>query len=158
MTPAPTRVHQRILIALGAQFYNQLVGMPCQVYPAPFDVRLPNGSAKDEATDTVVQPDLVVVCDSTKLDERGCKGAPDLAIEIVSPSSGTMDQKIKFALYEKVGVKEYWIVQPAEKVVIVFTLGENNQYGRPSVYSEEDQIAVPLLGEVTIDLGPVFAE
>jgi len=158
MTPGPSRIHQGILVCLVSSFHQQLAGQACKVYCAPFDVRLANETATDQDTDTVVQPDLLVVRDSSKLDERGCKGAPDLVVEIVSPSSGTMDQKIKFALYEKAGVKEYWIVYPAEKIVMVFTLGENSQYGRPSVYSQEDKIAVPLLGAVTIDLGPVFAE
>ncbi|HBG08266.1 MAG: hypothetical protein A2075_06815 [Geobacteraceae bacterium GWC2_58_44] len=158
MTPAPSRVHQAISIALAAQFYLQLVGKPCEVYCAPFDVRLPAGSEKDEEIDTVVQPDLVVVCDSSKLDERGCKGAPDLAVEIVSPDSARMDLKKKFALYEKAGVKEYWVVQPAEKIVMIFKLGADGEFGKPSIYSQEDQVSVPLLGEITIDLQPVFAE
>ncbi len=156
MTPAPSRTHQRILLALGSQFYQQLKGKRCEVYCAPFDVRLPAGSQDDEDTDTVVQPDVVVICDPSKLDERGCKGAPDLAVEIVSPYSGAMDQKIKFALYEKAGVKQYWVVQPVEMIVMVFELGANNEYGKPTVYSKDDKIAVRLLGELEIDLQPVF--
>ena len=99
----------------------------------------------------------MVVCDNSKLDERGCKGAPDLVIEIVSPYSGTMDLKIKFALYEKAGVKEYWVVQPTEKIVMVFQLGANAEYGKPSFYSPEDKITVALLGDLEIVLQPVFA-
>jgi len=158
MTPAPSRNHQAISIALAAQFYQQLIGRPCEVYAAPFDVRLPSGPESDEEIDTVVQPDLVVVCDSSKLDERGCKGAPDLVVEIVSPQSARMDLKRKFALYERNGVKEYWVVQPAEKVVMIFTLGANGEYGKPAVFSREDRVPVPLLGELTIELEPVFGE
>lgn len=157
MTPAPSRTHQKISVALVSQFYRQLTGKPCEVYCAPFDVRLPAGSERDEEIDTVVQPDLVIVCDSFKLDERGCKGAPDLVVEIVSPQSARMDLKIKFALYEKAGVKEYWVVQPAEKIVMVFKLGANGEFGKPSVYSQEDQV-VPLLGDLSVDMLPVFAE
>ena len=157
MTPAPSRAHQRAVIAMGSQFYQQLLGKQCEVYCAPFDVRLPTSDQKDEEIETVIQPDLLVVCDSSKLDDKGCKGAPDLVVEVVSPHSAIMDLKIKFALYEKAGVKEYWIVHPNERIVMVFTLGANGEYGKPAVYAQEDRISVAPLVEVEIDLQPVFA-
>ena len=158
MTPAPSTTHQRIVVELVSKFHQQLIGKSCQVFCSPFDVRLPNASQNDEETDTVVQPDLLVVCDVSKLDERGCKGAPDLAVEIVSPQSVKMDLKVKFALYEKAGVKEYWVVQPAEKILMVFVLGANGEYGKPAVYTQEDKVSIPFLGIQEIDLQPVFAE
>jgi len=158
MTPAPGRLHQAILGALFAQLYLQLRETGCNVYPAPFDVRLPSAAETDDEIDTVVQPDVVVVCDRGKLDERGCKGAPDLVMEILSPGSARHDMKKKLVLYEQAGVKEYWVVHPAEKLVMVFSLGANGEYGKPAAYTEEDQVSVPLLGEVTIDLQQVFVE
>jgi Uma2 family endonuclease len=158
MTPAPSRAHQKISVALVSQFYQQLTGKPCEVYCAPFDVRLPVGSERDEDIYTVVQPDLVIVCDSSKLDERGCKGAPDLVVEIVSPQSARMDLKIKLSLYEKAGVKEYWVVQPTEKIVMVFNPGANGEFGKPSVYSQEDIVPIAVLGGLAIDMQPVLMD
>ena len=94
MSPAPSRVHQEISMELARQIANHLIGKNCRVYAAPFDVRLPKGGEKDEQIETVVQPDLVVVCDESKLDERGCKGPPDLIIEILSPHTAAKDMKI----------------------------------------------------------------
>lgn len=157
MTPAPSRVHQEILLAVADAFYRYLEGKPCKVYVAPFDVRLPEGDEKDEEIQTVVQPDLVVVCDPTKLDEKGCRGTPDLVMEITSPATARRDQREKFLLYEKAGVKEYWIVNPTDKIVTVFILNENGKYGRPEIYSDEDSIEVGLFsGDLVIDLKPAF--
>jgi len=117
MVPAPSRRHQGISMELGRQLSNYLLDKKCEVYVAPFDVRLPEGNEDNEDIMTVVQPDLVVVCDLDKLDERGCKGAPDLIIEIISPDSGGRDKKIKRDLYEKHGVKEFWLVNYDEKTV-----------------------------------------
>ncbi|MFH0803329.1 MAG: Uma2 family endonuclease [bacterium] len=157
MTPAPSVSHQRILVELTKQFAVYLTGRPCEVFMAPFDVRLPVGDEKDEEIETVVQPDLVVVCDPTKLDEKGCRGTPDLVIEITSPATARRDQREKFLLYEKAGVKEYWIVNPTDKIVTVFILNENVKYGRPEIYSDEDSIRVGLFsGDLVIDLEPAF--
>ena len=102
MTPAPSRVHQGISMELSRQIANHLAGKMCKIYAAPFDVRLPKSDEEEEQIETVVQPDLVVVCDGNKLDERGCKGAPDLIIEILSPYTAGKDMKIKRNLYEDV--------------------------------------------------------
>ena len=107
MTPAPNRRHQAILRELSYQFTAFLAGKPCEVYFSPFDVRLPEHNEKDEEVTTVVQPDLVVICDPDKLDDRGCRGAPDLVNEILSPSTSRKDMKTKLELYEKRGVREY---------------------------------------------------
>ncbi len=157
MSPAPTRRHQKILGALFYQFYDYLKDKPCKVYSAPFDVRLPEGDEKDEDVHTVVQADLLVVCDRNTLDENGCRGVPDLIVEIVSPSTASKDMKEKLSLYERHGVKEYWIVHPLENIVMVFILGENREYGKPKIYSETEKIKTLQQGLI-IDLGPVFKE
>lgn len=158
MSPAPPRRHQEILGELHRQISNFLLGKNCRVYIAPFDVRLPEGNERDEEIRTVVQPDLVVVCDQSKLDEKGCRGAPDLVIEVVLPATVKKDMREKFFLYERVGVQEYWIVHPVDKTILVFVLGEDKKYGRPEVYAEEGNIKVGVLPDLTIDLQAVFRE
>jgi Uma2 family endonuclease len=158
MSPAPRVAHQRILGELLLQFGNWLKGKPCQVFIAPFDVRLPDAEEPDDLVETVVQPDLVVICDRGKLDEAGCRGAPDLVVEILSPTTAQKDLKIKFARYERAGVREYWIVEPAGKTVQVFTLGPDGRYGRPEVFVDGDQAPVGILPELVVDLGAIFAE
>lgn len=156
MSPAPRRRHQRISGEIYREIANYLNGKPCEVYNAPFDVRLP--LAKDDSDikiDTVVQPDIVVVCDQTKLDDAGCIGAPDLIIEIISESTANRDLKIKFNLYEQVGVKEYWIIFPDENVIQIFKL-VNGEYGKPEVCGLDDKITVGLFPDLTIDCNAIF--
>ncbi|EAX46807.1 protein of unknown function DUF820 [Thermosinus carboxydivorans Nor1] len=159
MTPAPSRRHQAVTGEIYRQIANYIKtnGGPCQVYVAPFDVRLPKGGEKDEDIDTVVQPDIVVVCDRKKLDPRGLRGAPDLIVEVVSPATASKDKRDKFLLYERSGVREYWIVEPQPKLVTVFTLA-GGRYGRPDVYAEPDQIPVGIFPDCIIDLAAVFAD
>ena len=156
MSPAPGARHQLISSELVAQLVTHLRNSPCRVLAAPFDVRLPQGDEADEFIDTVVQPDLVVVCDRKKLDEKGCKGAPDLVVEILSPTTGRKDLNEKFRLYERAGVKEYWIIHPLDQTVMVFR-HDGERFGRPDMFAREGGIAVPLLGELTIDLQQLFA-
>ncbi len=158
MTPAPSTLHQRILIELSRQFSNYLRGKPCEVFAAPFDVRLPKSEEADEAVTTVVQPDIVVICDASKLDKRGCRGAPDIVIEILSPSTAQKDIKIKLSLYERAGVKEFWIVYPEGKTVMVFTLQQQGRYGRPEVYSDKDAVTPVIFGDLSIELSSVFSD
>lgn len=159
MSPAPSRIHQKISGELFRQISNHLHGRQCEVYSAPFDVRLPNFNGQDDADiETVVQPDIVVVCDPGKLDDRGCKGAPDLVIEILSPATAEHDLKDKFHLYQRVGVKEYWLMHPTDRTTMVFKLGDADAYGRPDVYGSRDRVEVPLLGDLEIDLAVVFTE
>ncbi len=158
MSPAPSRIHQKILGELHKQIAVYLTGKPCEVYMAPFDVRLPKGDERDDRIDTVVQPDLVVVCDRRKLDDRGCKGAPDLVVEILSPWTAGKDMKTKLSLYERVGVKEYWLVDPAHKTVQVYLLGPEGRYGRADVYADGEQAKVGLFPDLSVDLNSVFSE
>ena len=157
MSPAPPTIHQLISGELFLQIGNQLKGKPCRVIPAPFDVRLPKGNERREDIENIVQPDISVVCDINKLDNKGCLGAPDLIIEIISPSSSRKDRMEKFFLYERMGVKEYWLVSPEDKIVEVFILGPDGKYGRPEIYSESDTVLLNILNDIKVDLSPVFS-
>lgn len=152
---APSRVHQEISMDLATQFHNYLKDKSCKVFAAPFCVRL-DGEKDDDHVKNVVEPDLSVICDQDKLDDRGCKGAPELIIEILSPSTGKQDKLIKFNKYENAGVQEYWIVEPEQKLVSVFILQENKRYGRPEIYAEEDLMPVHIFTDLRIDLKSVF--
>lgn len=158
MSPAPSRKHQEISQALSRKIGNYLDGKPCKVYVAPFEVRLPLGDHDDNRTDNVVQPDIVVVCDKAKLDDRGCIGAPDFIIEILSPSTAKMDMVVKLNLYEKAGVKEYWLVHPTDHTVTVFKLGEDGKYGRYEVYEQSEQLSVDIFSDLVLDLREIFTE
>ena len=156
MTPAPSRIHQGISMELARQFANYLTGKTCKIYAAPFDVRLPKDGEKDEQIETVVQPDLVVVCDESKLDERGCKGPPDLIIEILSPHTAAKDMKIKRDLYERVGVKEYWQIDPNNQTVLIYQIASNGRNGRPEAYAAGDQVQVGIFPDLILDLALVL--
>ena len=150
MSPAPMRKHQDVSGALFNQLYNFLKGKPCKAYHAPFDVRL----NADEDDDTVCQPDIVVVCDKSKLDEKGCNGAPDLIMEILSPSSLRMDRVIKLEKYRQVGVREYWIVDPEMHSAEVYILDGGRYYAASHI----DEAPVGVLPGCVIDLKEVFPE
>ncbi|ODA42097.1 Uma2 family endonuclease [Desulfosporosinus sp. BG] len=157
MQSAPSPVHQEISGGLFAQFHNYLSDKPCKVYHAPFCVKLMTDDEKtNEDIKKVVEPDITVVCDQSKIDDKGYNGAPDMIVEIISPSSIKMDKFIKFNKYEKAGVKEYWIVEPEGKLVIVFTLQGDQRYGRPDIYSEDDEIKVSIFPDLVVNLKPVF--
>jgi Uma2 family endonuclease len=111
----------------------------------------------DEQVDTVVQPDLSAICDSNKLDEKGCKGSPDLVIEILSPSSAKMDKMIKLGLYEKAKMKEYWVVDPHHELIEIYYL-KGGKYESPKLYSKDDQLRSILYEDLVIELQAVFNE
>ncbi len=154
---SPTWQHQVISRELLIQFGNYLQNKPCQVFAAPFDLRLPDAEEQDEDVTNVLQPDLLVVCEQSRLKGTGYYGTPTLIIEIVSPSSGKVDKLSKFNKYEKAGVREYWIIEPEEKIVSVFVRQDNKRYGRPEIYAEEDHIRVNVFPDLTIELKSVFA-
>jgi Uma2 family endonuclease len=156
MSPAPNRIHQTVSRKLEFQIETYLQGKTCEVFYAPFDVRLAEPDTRTEDIIHVVQPDLLVVCDPSKLDIHGCLGAPDWIIEIISPSTASHDHIVKRAIYERFGVKEYWIIQPVDRIVMVYRLTSERFYGKPDVYSESDMITVGILPELQIDLKPVF--
>ncbi|MDP2832400.1 MAG: Uma2 family endonuclease [Pseudomonadota bacterium] len=150
MAPAPTRTHQNLVLELARQVATALRGKPCQAFVAPFDVRLPQAGEGDEQIDTVVQPDVLVVCDETNLDERGVRGAPDWVAEVISPSSAARDQIVKLALYERAGVLEYWLLHPTDRLVTVYHL-INGSYGRPEINEMIGSLAIGVLADVTVD-------
>ena len=159
MSPAPSTGHQRVSMELSRQIANYLRGKKCQVFVAPFDVRLPISSSKkrNKEIKTVVQPDICVVCDPLKIDTLGCLGAPDWIIEILSPHTSQKDLREKFDVYEKSGVKEYWVIHPSEQTVLVYILDETKKYAlilKP--YVKGDKVAPYSLPGLTIDLEQVF--
>ncbi|MDO5104955.1 Uma2 family endonuclease [Capnocytophaga sp.] len=127
MSPAPSLRHQKISMNLSGLLWQFFKGKKCQLFSAPFDVRLPKKNEKGDQIHTVVQPDLCVICDENKLDERGCIGAPDLIIEILSPGNSKKEMKNKFELYQESGVEEYWIVNPTDENILVNVL-EDGKY------------------------------
>lgn len=158
MAPAPSRGHQGISVELTRQFANYLEGKKCKAYHAPFDVRLfEKDGDTPENVDTVVEPDLVVICDPSKLDDRGCKGAPDMVVEILSPSTQRHDRLVKLGLYQRAGVQEYWIVSPEEQTVQVFLYKDGSLLPH-EVYSREDVAKVNVLDGCFIELSKVFSE
>lgn len=158
MAPAPSPDHQSISWALIVQIGGYLEGKKCRAFHAPFDVRLFEQTGNQSYdVDTVVQPNLSIVCDPNKLDEHGCKGAPDMVVEILSPSSTKHDRITKFNLYQRAGVKEYWIVDPRAKAVQVHTL-EDGRYHAAIVYTAQDTVPVGVLEDCRIDLSRVFVD
>ena len=153
----PLRKHQGALIALLRQFADYLDDKPaCKVYIAPFDVLLKAESAEDTKTDTVVQPDLVVICDENKLFDRGSFGPPDLIIEILSPSTAKYDKTTKYAAYRSAGVREYWMVDLEDNTIIVHILNELGDYTAYQYSDSDESISVHVLEDCTIYLGRVF--
>ncbi len=157
MMSPPGRRHQEILLELSRQLSNFLLDKTCKVYAAPFAVR-PFAKKEDapEDEDTLLEPDITVVCDPEKLDDFGCKGAPDMVIEILSPSTRRHDLSVKYRLYQRAGVREYWIVDPEGKTVQVHKL-EEGLYNAAEVYTR-GAVPVGLWEGFSIDLDRVFAE
>lgn len=155
MSAAPVRLHQQVSFKISGQLHAYLKDKPCQAYTVPFDVRLPGS---DGIIDTVVQPDISIICDKSKLDEKGCLGAPDIIFEILSPQTASRDLKEKFTLYREQGVKEYWVVEPLDKVVFVFKHEEDGSYGKPRIFSPPDKVKSGVLAGMVIDLEDVFIE
>jgi len=156
MQSAPSWQHQSISRELLRQFSNYLLQKSCEVFSAPFDLRLSKAEINDEDVTNVYQPDLVIICDKSQLKGTGYFGIPNLIIEISSPSTAKADRLLKFNIYERFGVQEYWIVEPDMKLVSVFILQDNNRYGRPELYTETDNVAVSIFADLIINLNTVF--
>ncbi|MTI85707.1 MAG: Uma2 family endonuclease [Firmicutes bacterium] len=135
LAPSPSTQHQRILGDLFVSIKTHLKESRCEVFCAPYDVLLPDADEDAESTKTVVQPDIMVICDKSKLTEKNCIGAPELIIEIVSPSAPSMDYVKKLQLYEKHKVREYWIVNYLRQDIMVYQLQKNGEYNAPETYS-----------------------
>lgn len=157
MSPAPATRHQRILMRLSFEIFQFLKNRDCQVFVAPFDVRLPRRDAEsDKEIFTVVQPDVCVVCDPAKIDEKGCLGAPDWIIEILSPGNTRKEMDNKFDVYEESGVKEYWLVEPNDEVIFIYLLDEQGKYFGTKPATVTQTLASVTLPEFTIDLDQLF--
>lgn len=161
MSPAPGTAHQAVSFALSGVLHRVLQGKRCRAFAAPFDVRLAeNRDGEDEHIATVVQPDIVVICDEEKLDRRGCLGAPDVAVEILSPATSYKDQTEKLHVYEKYGIQEYWIINPEARYAMVYRL-EGRQYGKPKYLAEKDILesrAVKGLSFILSEIWPPSAD
>jgi len=154
---APRRIHQRISIKLAAKLYYFLENKPCQVYDAPFDVRFPTSSKEDKKIHDVVQPDICVICDPEKLDERGCIGAPDLIVEILSPGNSKTELKHKFQLYEANGVREYWIIHAETQDLLIYSL-INEKYVPSLLFTSGDVVESKVVEGFKLDLEEFFGD
>jgi len=153
MSPAPNTNHQSVLLSLSMKFAAYFENYTCKVFFAPFDVRLP--ISKPGKDYTVVQPDLCVICDASKLDQQGCKDAPDLVVEILSPGNSRHEMHTKFQLYQEAGIQEYWIVEPDKKWVLVYHLHEGQYVGlRPFI--EGDVIQCVLFPDLKVAVNELF--
>jgi Uma2 family endonuclease len=156
MGPAPVRRHQKVLLQLARQVADALDGKTCEVYIAAFDVRLPNSDEADAPCDTVVQPDLSVICDPAKLDEKGCRGAPDWIVEVLSPTTASYDHIKKRAIYERAGVREYWLIHPTDSVATLYRQQAPDRFGPAEIIELAGQTPVGILPEIVIDWARVL--
>ncbi|HWK05639.1 MAG TPA: Uma2 family endonuclease [Puia sp.] len=156
---APTTLHQVVTGNLYGEIRNFLKGKSCQVFVAPYDVRLPvKNRRRDDEIDTVVQPDVCIVCDPSKIDDRGVCGAPDLVIEVLSPGNSQKEVRYKYELYEEAGIREYWVVNPAEQNLIVFLLTEEGKFGNARMYANGDKLVMSVLPGHSIDVTEIFTK
>ena len=156
MSPAPSRMHQEIIseIHFKLKEYIKSNNGSCKVYPAPFDVILKNNDEDLVNSKNIVQPDISVICDKSKLTDKGCTGSPDMIVEVVSPGSPRNDYIIKLNLYEKFKVKEYWIINPIKKNILVYVLTENG-YDAPTSYTFNDKVNVNIYDNLEIDFNSI---
>lgn len=152
MSPAPSRVHQKIIMKVSYQLENYIKANngSCEVYPAPFDVILINDNDDINNSKNVVQPDISVICDKSKLTDKGCTGSPNMIVEVVSPYNPSNDYIRKAGLYEKYKVQEYWIINPMKKNILVYNLTDTG-YDTPNMYSFDDVVPVSIFKELNID-------
>jgi len=152
MSPAPSRIHQEIIMEIAYELKNYIKSNdgPCKVYPAPFDVILKKDDEDIRYSQNIIQPDISVICDKNKLTDKGCSGSPDMIVEVVSPGNPRNDYIKKLSLYEEFKVREYWIVNPMEENILVYTLTLDG-YGAPKMYTFSDKIKVNIYDNLEID-------
>ncbi len=156
MSPAPSSSHQDIVGDIFTAFKNYLHGKKCKVYVAPFDVRLPKKGVEDKSIFTVLQPDVCVICDLEKIDKRGCIGAPDIVVEVLSPGNNNKELKNKYEVYEAAGVKEYWVVSPQIQSVTLYILKEG-AFQPSRMLTTGDIITSLILPDFSLNLSELFA-
>ncbi len=157
MSPAPSAQHQQIVSFLNFYFYKYLVDSDCKVYPAPFDVRLSKVSSEDESEIiNVVQPDISIVCDPYKIDEKGCNGPPDLIVEVVSKGSVKKDLHEKYDLYQEARVREYWIVNPIDQTIQINILNEKGMFIPGRLLTNGDIAVSQVLSGFEIEINELF--
>lgn len=157
MSPAPSNDHQKVSIVISGIIWQFFRNDKFEVRTAPFDVRLNRKKQDDQNAKTVVQPDICIICDPNKLDKRGCNGAPDLVVEILSPGNSRKEMHEKYEVYEENGVREYWLVNPLEKNVIIYLLNGEGVFVGQKPFVEDDQLSSFIFPELTMDLKEVFA-
>lgn len=157
MSPAPSRIHQELIMEISAELRNYIKSNKgqCKVYPAPFDVVLINENENENDSKNIVQPDISVICDKNKLNDKGCFGSPDMIVKIVSKFNPGNDYVKKLYLYEKYKVKEYWIVNPMKKNILVYTLTESG-YNQPDLYTFNDKTKVDIFNNLEIDFNGII--
>jgi Uma2 family endonuclease len=155
--PTPFTLHQRLSGRLSATFWQQCTNKPCEVFSAPFDVRIPRLSGNDIEIITVVQPDICVICDPAKIDDKGCLGAPDIIVEILSPGNNKKELKNKYEVYEEAGVLEYWIIHPQEKTFLKYTLTDGS-FVPSKLLTIGDDVTTPVLPGFVLSLEELFAD
>ena len=153
--PCPSRSHQAIVGELYRQVANALEGKSCEVYVAPFDVRLPKSTEEDDQVDTVVQPDVLIVSDLKKVDARGIRGAPDWVAEVLSPSTASHNRTVKLSAYERAGVREVWLIDPVDRTLTIYQL-EAGSYGRATILELKGRTQLTAVPGVTIDWARVL--
>ena len=159
MSPAPSRRHQDIVWNLNVTIGNYIKGHPCKAYSAPFDVRLPIKDKKsNQEITTVLQPDICLICDLSKLDDKGCLGAPDLVIEVLSPGNSLREIDQKFNVYEEIGVREYWVVYPEYGHVNIFLLDESGKFIGQHPKNNGELLYSTVFPGLVINLSEIFAE
>ncbi|WP_158857134.1 Uma2 family endonuclease [Lunatibacter salilacus] len=154
---APRRIHQKVSVELTLRLAGFLKGKKCEVYTAPFDVRFPTSSKADQKIFNVVQPDISVICDPEKLDDRGCIGAPDLIVEILSPGNSKTELKHKFELYESNGVREYWIIHAETQDLLIYSLS-NGKYEPSHLFTSGDVVESKVIDGFKLDLEDFFGD
>ena len=156
MSPAPSRIHQKLSWEIARELADYLKGKSCEAYSAPFDVRLPRKSKDDKQIITVVQPDICVICDAAKLDDKGCLGAPDIIIEILSPGNNKKELANKYEAYEEAGVKEYWLIAAGERACFQYVLNAEGRYFAAKPLTTGDTVTTPILPGFSLNLEEVF--
>jgi Uma2 family endonuclease len=156
MAPATNWRHQELAGEIFRQISNQLVGKPCRPAIAPLDVRLPKGDEADERVDTVVQPDVLIVCHGERIDRRGVRGAPSFVLEVLSPSSASHDQIRKRRVYERSGVAEYWILHPVDGVLTIYRRSTEVSFAPPEIVEASGVIELSSVPGVSVDFGGMY--